>query len=90
MNLKNEKKGIKKVKSKKRNRKQGATSHIWAGPLARAGGGGAACTFFSSSDYVWNTGLFLKKHDFLFLEHRFDIPIFFMVCKQYFEIMNIL
>ena len=55
MNLKNEKKGIKKVKSKKRNRKQGATSRIWAGPLARAGGGGAACTFFSSSDYVWNT-----------------------------------
>ena len=67
MNLKNEKKGIKKVKSKKRNRKQGATSHIWAGPLARAGGGGAACTFFSSSDYVWNTGLFLKNMIFFFL-----------------------
>ena len=89
MNLKNEKKGIKKGNSKKRNRKQGATSHIWAGPLARAGGGGAACTFFSSSDYVWNTGLFLKNMIFYFL--NIDLIFrFFMVCKQYFEIMNIL
>ena len=85
MNLKNEKKGTKKVKSKKRNRKQGATSHIWAGPLARAGGGGAACTFFSSSDYVWNTGLFFKKHGFLFLEHRFDIPIFLWYSNNIFK-----
>ena len=76
MNLKNEKKGIKKVNSKKRNRKQGATSHIWAGPLARAGGGGAACTFFSSSDYVWNTGLFLKNMIFYFLNIDLIFPFF--------------
>ena len=70
---------IKKVKSKKRNRKQAQPAAH--GPLARRGGGGTPCTFFSNSRLL---DYYFKIMIFLFHEHLFDIPNFFYDMQKIF------